>query len=355
LRKLLGVPLPAVAAHAIIYLLRVLSDPAFFVVASFFPVAIIVDMITVGTCSWAEKTLVKSGDFYPKEANTAEARLRYYAEFFNTVEIDSAFYALPSERNAALWAERTPDNFIFHVKVYAALTGHGLDPKTLPGDLQELIPQQDREREHIYIRDKELLQAVARRFKEALAPLKKAGKLGVMVFQFPPWFHYKPSNLDYVLTCKRLMRGLPVAVEFRHGSWFTPQRRGSVVEFLRKNKLINVVADEPQYGTLDTVPFVPEVTADIAYFRFHGRNKANWLKRGVEVSQKYNYFYSDDELRKFSPAILNVSRQAKTTYAMFNNCHGSFAVRNALRLREMLRERKREDVAIPERELAGRV
>ena len=114
-------------------------------------------MIHTGTCSWTEKTLIQSGEFYPGDIRTSEGRLRYYASYFHTVEVDSTYYAIPDRRNTYLWVDRTPDNFIFHIKVYGALTGHGIDPKTLPKDIFNLLP--DREwRQHsdtaIYIRMK---------------------------------------------------------------------------------------------------------------------------------------------------------------------------------------------------------
>jgi uncharacterized protein YecE (DUF72 family) len=165
-----------------------------------------------------------------------------------------------------------------------------------------------------------------------------ADKLGVIVFQFPPWFQYRSQNLDYILKCKELMNNLPVAVEFRHGSWLTSEKVDSVVHFLRKHQLTYITADEPQYDSLATVPFLPDVTTDIAYFRFHGRNKGNWLKKGVETSKRYDYLYADGELREFTKPIRNTSKRAKTTFAMFNNCHGGSAVKNALRLRELMEE-----------------
>ncbi len=95
-------------------------------------------MVHVGTCSWAEKTLVASPDFYPPTARNAEARLRYYASHFDTVEVDSTYYAIPDLKTVWLWETRTPGDFIFHVKVYGALTGHAIDPATLPADLRAL-------------------------------------------------------------------------------------------------------------------------------------------------------------------------------------------------------------------------
>ena len=214
-------------------------------------------MIRVGTCSWAEKTLVASGEFYPPEAKTSEARLRYYAARFDTVEVDSTYYAIPDQRTAWLWDVRTPGSFTFHIKAYGALTGHAVDPRTLPADLRGNVGQPPAGGRSVYVRERDVLLNIAGRFMEALSPLIRAGKLGLMVYQFPPWFDYKEANLDYVLFCKELAKGVPLAVEFRHGSWLTPKRSASVFDFLAKNGITYVAADEPQYGSSATVPFIP--------------------------------------------------------------------------------------------------
>jgi uncharacterized protein YecE (DUF72 family) len=133
--------------------------------------------------------------------------------------------------------------------------------------------------------------------------------------------------MDYILNCKELMQGLPVAVEFRHGSWLTSDRLDSLLQFLRKHQLTYITADEPQYANLATVPFLPNVTTEIAYFRFHGKNSENWLKKGIETSLRFAYLYSDEELKEFVPSIQDVDKKAKVTYAMFNNCHGGFAMK----------------------------
>jgi uncharacterized protein YecE (DUF72 family) len=299
-------------------------------------------MILTGSCSWTEKSLIRSGEFYPKRIKSAEERLRYYAEQFSTVEVDSSYYAIPDRGTAALWAIRTPDDFIFHVKAFGALTGHGIDPKTLPKDIASLLPASEREKRHVYIKSPEMLNIVGQRFVEALSPLREKNKLGVIVFQYPPWFQYNTETLDYLLTCKELMDSLDLAVEFRHGSWLTSRRAGAVLDFLRKNRITHIAADEPQYGTLATVPFVPEITTDTAYFRFHGRNRENWLKRGLETSLRYDYLYSDDELRELAGPITEANKKTQKVYAMFNNCHGASAMRNARRLKEMLKERGEE-------------
>lgn len=295
-------------------------------------------MVYCGTCSWSEKTLLQSGEFYPKEIKTPEERLKYYAGHFRTVEVDSSYYAIPARQTTALWAERTPDDFIFHIKVYGAMTGHGVEYRTLPPDVSVLLPLSERKKKFVYIRDQSLLREIAEKFRDSMLPLSRAGKLGLLVFQFSPWFLYTNENLKYILFCREAMQGLPLAVEFRHGSWLTPDRRGYVFTFLKDHQLIYVSADEPQYESLATVPFLPEVTGDTAYFRFHGRNRENWLKKGIETSMRYAYLYSEEELRSFIPKIRELSKKTKATYLMFNNCHGGFAVRNALKMKEEIRK-----------------
>jgi uncharacterized protein YecE (DUF72 family) len=294
-------------------------------------------MIRVGTCSWTEKSLIQSGEFYPKGMKTAEDRLRFYACHFDTVEVDSTYYAIPAKNSALLWAQRTPDNFVFHIKVYGALTGHGVDPRSLPPDIRNELPEKDKKEKNVFIREPSLLRLVVDSFKDSLLPLMNAGKLGVLVFQFPPWFVFKEAHLEYILSCKEKMGRVPIAIEFRHGSWYEPLVREKVFHFLRKNRIIHVVADEPQYETLATVPFVPQTTADVAYYRFHGRNKENWLKKGIETSLRYAYEYSDEELKEFAPHVQTSAKMAKQAYAMFNNCHGGSAMRNAEKMRVMLK------------------
>jgi uncharacterized protein YecE (DUF72 family) len=295
-------------------------------------------MIHVGTCAWTEKSLIQSKEFYPKNVRTAESRLQFYSGCFDTVEVDSTYYAIPQKSNALLWASRTPSNFVFHIKVYGALTGHAIDPKTLSPDIRDELPEKDKTQKQIYVKEPALVRLIAEKFMDALYPLMNAGKLGVMLFQFPPWLIYKPGNLDSIIKFREMTGRNLMAVEFRHGSWYASNVREKVFNFLRKNQIIHVVADEPQYGSLATIPFVPQTTADIAYYRLHGRNKATWLQRGFETSLRYAYLYSDEELKEFVPQIQSSAAGAAETYVMFNNCHGGFAMRNAERMKVLLKE-----------------
>ncbi len=299
-------------------------------------------MIHFGSCSWTEKTLIKSGEFYPKGASTAEKRLRYYAGVFDVVEVDSSYYAIPAEKTVLNWAERTPSDFIFHIKAYALLTGHGADLRSVPPDIRDMVSSDSLKKNRIILKEKEPLREVFRLFREALRPLVQANKIGITVFQFPPCFTYKSQSLEYILFCRDMMGDFRIGVEFRHGSWLLAEKRTEVFSFLRENGITYIAADEPKYNNLSTVPFVPEVTTDIAYFRLHGRNKENWFRKDAETSLRYDYLYSEEELAEFIPPIIESSAKAKETYVMLNNCHAGHSMKNSLRLREMMKGKGKE-------------
>lgn len=153
--------------------------------------------ILVGTCSWTDPALVRSG-WYPPGRRDAEGRLRYYAERFPVVEVDGTFYALPSERNSRLWVERTPAGFVFDVKAYAPLTGHPVRQAALA----DAAPDE-----------------VWARFAAGIEPLREAGRLGGVLFQFPPWFRPGARAERFLEETAARTAGWPVHVEFRHPAW----------------------------------------------------------------------------------------------------------------------------------------
>jgi len=140
--------------------------------------------LRVGTCSWTDKTMIKA--WYPREMNTSEARLRYYASHFPTVEVDSSFYALPSERNSHLWVERTPPGFIFHFKAFGMMTRHGIRPQQLPRSLREEHDFQLDRYGRVVQPSQRVREKIFSYFQEALDPVRSAGRLGVILLQFPP-------------------------------------------------------------------------------------------------------------------------------------------------------------------------
>lgn len=290
--------------------------------------------IRIGTCSWTENSLIASGAFYPRGAGTPKARLRFYASRFDTVEIESSYYQIPTVAMAQAWAERTPAGFLFHVKAFGALTGHNIDPRRLPEELRGMLAPGDLDREELHVAEPALLKAMAQTLRESLEPLRAARKMGFLIFQFPPWFGYKKANHDYLLYCKELAAGIPIAVEFRHGSWFTSQHRDDMLAFLRENKITYITCDEPQFGNLSSAPFDPQATTRIAYLRLHGRNGDSWHS-DVPTDE---YLYPETELAEIAQHALRLSEKARTTFVMFNNSRCGYSMRNALQFADALKQ-----------------
>ena len=293
--------------------------------------------ILIGTCSWTDPTLIKSGRFYPGWARSAEARLQYYASQFNIVEVDSSYYALPNERTSRLWVERTGDRFIFDIKAFRLFTQHPTPLVALPKDIREALPPEAKERANIYHRDMppELVNELWNRLERALLPLNSTGKLGVVLFQFPPWFYSGEQQHDYILSCKERLPQYTIAIEFRHNSWVNEKNIDRTLTFLRDNNLPFVCVDEPQ-GFGSSIPPLAEATSDIALVRFHGRNQEMWEKKGISVTQRFNYLYSEKELQEWVPRIKELAAKTRQLHVLFNNCHQDKAVVNARQVSFML-------------------
>lgn len=284
--------------------------------------------ILVGTASWTDKTLLESG-WYPPGADTPAARLEYYATQFPLVEVDSTYYSPPAERTAGLWAERTPPHFRFNIKAFSLLTGHPTRPSALYKDLRP-----DTDKANVYPDDlsPQAYEDVWTRFLSALEPLADAGKLGVILFQFPPWFTIRRSNKDYLVEVAKRCAPLRVAVEFRHASWFDGDNRDETLTFLRRHELPFVCVDMPQ-GHRSSVPPLLEATADLAVVRFHGHSD-KWTSRNIY--ERFGYRYTDEELAEWAPRLRELSRQAAATHVLMNNCYSDYATRNAATLRNLL-------------------
>ena len=269
----------------------------------------------VGTASWTEPTLLKSDLFYPPSLKTAEERLRFYAAQFNTVEVDASYYALISERNAKVWAERTPPGFVFNVKAFAMLTQHPVDTARLPAAVKSALSDEQRAAPRLRYPPPEALDLAFGMFWSALQPLMAAGKLGHLLFQFPPYFTARATNLDYIAGLKARMPGAAIAIEFRHNSWFDGAQRAETMRFLERHGLTFVSIDTPPA----TVESVFAVTGAEAYVRFHGRNRENWYKRDGGAERLKS---------------LGGVRRASV---IFNNCYSNFGVMNAATMAQMLR------------------
>ncbi|MFU8875851.1 DUF72 domain-containing protein [Micromonospora sp. SL4-19] len=284
----------------------------------------------VGTASWTDRTLLDSG-WYPQTADTPEKRLAYYARQFPLVEVDATYYSPPAERTARLWAERTPPGFTFNVKAFSLLTGH---PTRLASLYKDLRP--DTEKKNLYPDDlpPQAYEEVWTRFLSALDPLVEAGKLGAILFQFPPWFTLKRDNKQYLLEVARRCAPLRPVFEFRHASWFAGDNAEETLGFLRTHRLPFVCVDMPQ-GHRSSVPPVLAATADLAVVRFHGHSD-KWTSK--DIHEKFGYDYSERELRDWAPRLRELAGEAEQTHVLMNNCYRDYAQRNGQRLQALLGE-----------------
>ena len=291
------------------------------------------DNIRVGTASWTDKTLIESRTFYPRQVTTAEGRLRFYAAHFDTVEVDSTYYALPAERNAVLWASRTPPGFVFHIKAYAMLTGHPTLVRSIPKVLQEGLSKNILEKNQVKAFPKEVVEAAFDMFEASLRPLKAAGKLGCLLFQFPPWFVPSREAYAWLELVKEKLPDHHLAIEFRSPRWITSPDKERALQFLRDHVLSYVVIDAPWIKGWEAPA---AVTAAMAYIRLHGRNRENWFKKGMPTVERYRYLYRDEELKQWAQKVREIGHEADKTFAIFNNCYGNYGIKNAKTLMQLI-------------------
>jgi uncharacterized protein YecE (DUF72 family) len=284
--------------------------------------------IKVGTASWTDKTLLASG-WYPDDVDTPERRLEYYASQFPLVEVDSTYYTPPNERNSGLWADRTPGGFTFNIKAFSLLTQH---PTRVSALYKDLRPETDAT--NVYLKDLEepVVDQVWERFLGALEPLAGAGRLGCLLFQFPPWFGIARRNKHYILECKRRCEPYRMCVEFRNASWMSDENRAETIDFLTTYAVPYTVVDMPQ-GYRSSVPPVVVATTDLAVVRFHGHSD-KWQSK--DIYERFGYLYSEDELREWAPKVEQLAEKASEVHVLLNNCYRNYAQSNARQLADLL-------------------
>ena len=294
--------------------------------------------VLIGISSWTEPTLVKAGTFYPKEARSAEDRLKFYASQFPIVEVDSSYYFPPSERNSALWIERTPKDFVFNIKAYSLLTNHPTKTDSLYKEIRESLPDDVAGKRTVY-REKlprEAVDEIWQRFADALMPLHSAGKLGAVLFQFPQWFVIGAKSKEYIVECAERLPDFRIAVEFRQKLWLEDRNVEETLSFLERYNIPLVCVDMPQGFDSSLPPIAAATAKDLAMVRFHGRNKDVWEKKTRTAAERFEYEYSSRELRSWVPKVEELAGQARETHVVFNNCYRDYAVNNARQLGSLL-------------------
>ena len=287
--------------------------------------------IEVGTAGWTDKSLIDSG-WYPADASTPEKRLRYYAQQFPLVEVDSAYYALPAQQTAAAWAARTPAGFTFNVKAFSLFTQHPTPVRALPADLRAAVGKAGKDRVYLKDVDPEVTGQVWDRFLTALEPLRSAGKLGAVLLQFPPWFPISRANKEYIAACAERAAPDRVCVEFRNYTWMTEDNQKETLEFLSGHDLPYVCLDMPQ-GYPSSIPPVLAATSDLAVVRMHGHSD-KWESKDIQL--RFGYRYRDEELVTWAGNVQRLAEGAAETHVVFNNCYRDYAQVNGQRLAELI-------------------
>jgi uncharacterized protein YecE (DUF72 family) len=293
--------------------------------------------VLTGSCSWTDATLVKDADWYPKRTMSAEERLRFYAAQFPLTEIDSTYYAPPSEQQARLWAERTPEGFRFDVKAYSLLTGHPTRPKSLWKDMREALDPDAEGKRNIYAHHlpPDAIEETWRRFAAALRPLHDAGRLGAVLFQYPRWFTPKKDNREELSALRERLPDYRIAVEFRSPRWLAePRDRERTLGTLTDDGLVFVGVDAPEVSELPRVFAV--TNPELFTVRFHGRADKTWNDTSRSAAERFRYRYKPEELQELVPELAEHAHQARETHLLMNNCYRDYSVRNAGELRDLL-------------------
>ena len=290
--------------------------------------------IRIGTCSWADRGLVASG-WYPPSARTAAARLAFYGAAFDTVEVDSTFYAIPEQASAFQWAARTPPGFLFNVKAWGLFTWHSVKYETVPVWVRHEIPRPESGRLDFQGLPRELRPVLWKRFTSALEPLRTMDRMGYLLFQLPPKASFSPVMMRYLERVAEVTPPFRTAVEVRNRSWMEKGNRESFLSLLKGANMAYVAVDEPELDWTVGRDF-PVTATWGAVARFHGRNREGWTKKGATVAEKFRYNYSDGELLSWEGAVRDAAERAGKVFLMFNNCYRDYAVKNALRMKCLL-------------------
>ncbi len=286
-------------------------------------------LLRIGTSGWSYPSGkgTWNGLFYPRRPARGFDELRFYAEHFDTVEVNSTFYGQPRAEVAHTWVERTPADFEFSLKLYQKFTHPKMFKeaalKRAPGNEGTLL---------------ELLAEVTRadidEFRRGIDPIVRAGKMGALLAQFPPSFKNTAVSADYLSGLLRAFSDYPTAVELRHASW--SDDIAGTMQLLNACGAAWVQIDEPKFRLSIRQNFLPNVKT-FYYMRLHGRNAAQWWTHD-RSEDRYNYLYSAEELQPVVEVAGAAKELVRKLYLYMNNHFASKAVVNAAMAKHQLGE-----------------
>ena len=291
-----------------------------------------VGSLRIGTSGWNYPSGkgTWNGVFYPKPRPKGFDELAYYAERFDTVEVNSTFYGQPRVEVSRAWAKRTPPGFEFSVKLYQKFTHPRMfKERVVSGLPEDALDETDAI--NALVRPN---QADLDEFRRGIDPLASAGKLGALLAQFPASFKDTPASRESLTALLGAFREYPVAVELRHKSW--SDAIGDTLTLLNAFGAAWVQIDEPKFRFSIRQNYLPNVQG-FYYMRLHGRNVANWW-RHEKSEERYDYLYSREELKEFSETADASRRLVKKLYLYTNNHFSAKSVANAVMIKQQLDE-----------------
>ena len=285
--------------------------------------------LRIGTSGWnyPRGRGTWNGVFYPRARGRSKTfdELAFYAEHFDTVEVNSTFYGQPRPEVARGWAERTPSGFEFSIKLYQKFT----HPAMFRKSLSKRLGPADTEAVDVIAEPNAAELVEVRR---GIDPLASAGKLGAVLAQFPPSFKNDEPSRDAVARLLRSLSDYRVAVELRHRSW--SDELGDTLALLNTFGSALVQIDEPKFKFSIRQNYLPNVEG-FYYMRLHGRNVANWWRHD-KAEDRYDYLYSSDELKEFTETAVAVRTLVKKMYLYTNNHFSAKSVANAAMIKQQL-------------------
>ena len=289
--------------------------------------------ILVGTASWSDPGFVER--WYPKGMAAAE-RLPFYAQHFQMVEVNSTFYSVPDARMVERWARSTPEGFVFDVKLHQLLSRHSTAEKLLPPALRKGAQIDGKGK---VLLTPALEAAMVTEILRALTSLEASGKLGVLLLQLSPAFSPRQHSLGELRGLLEMLQGHRVAIELRNRGWTKEDRLAETLAFFRQEQTAFVSVDAPAEDHFTIMPWeLDEITDQrTAYLRLHGRD-ARAYTTGKTVATRFNYDYSDDEIKEVAERSRKLAKEAKEVHVVFNNNALDSAPHAALRLRKALKQ-----------------
>ncbi|MFO7694262.1 MAG: DUF72 domain-containing protein [Vicinamibacterales bacterium] len=282
--------------------------------------------VRIGTSGWSYPSGpgAWNGIFYPSRRSRGAGRaakagdLVYYAEHFDTVEVNSSFYRIPDPAIASRWAAQTPSRFDFCLKLFQQFTHPAMYLRTAgasAGGEESPIPA--------------VAGTDVDAFRRSIEPIASAGKLGALLAQFPPAFRHGAEASGYLAWLMQAFSDYPVAVELRHRSW--SDREQDVLDLLRAHGAAWAQIDEPKFRFSIRQSRLSNL-GSLYYMRLHGRNAEKWWQHD-HPDERYNYLYSPAEIEGFADTVTRVRELVQKIYVFMNNHFAGKAVANAAALR----------------------